>query len=130
MTWGVLAAAVVPALIAWSVAFLAWRWACRRLGLRGPDPAGAGERERAARRSLRALLAFELFVVYPGLFLVGSTLLVVSAGAGSTRLLPDLALVVLVAGASTIPLASAAADVREHARRRRAGAPGGTPAAP
>lgn len=51
--------------VVWGSAFLGWRWTRRRLGLAGPDASGMSERERSARRSLRALLAFNFLVMWP-----------------------------------------------------------------
>jgi hypothetical protein len=49
----------------WVAFVVGWRRSVRRLGLRGRDPDGMDRAERVARRSLRAVLAFDFLVVWP-----------------------------------------------------------------
>lgn len=65
MNWGVLGVIVGGVTAVWRSAFLGWRWSRKRLGLDAPDPPSMSQRERTVRRSLRALLVFDCFVIWP-----------------------------------------------------------------
>ncbi|WP_242344186.1 hypothetical protein [Anaeromyxobacter terrae] len=65
MRWVPLAVVFVGLTAVWGGAYLGWRWSRRRLRLDKPDTSDMGKRERDVRRSLRALLAFNFFVMWP-----------------------------------------------------------------
>lgn len=108
-----------------------WRWLVRRWRLAGPDApprAVIGQQEHLARRSLRALLAFDFLVIFPTLLPV-IVLFAVSPGERPTRFPTEMipALLGLVMFVVAIPGLHRAVVRLEQ--RRREGLPEETAAA-
>jgi hypothetical protein len=106
----------------WSLAVTLWRVTLRHLRLSDHDKAEQkerGPRERAVRRSLRALLAFNFLVLYP---VVIPALIAVAFSGDPEAIIPGvLCLFALVV--FSIPLASLVRTVRQLEQRRLAGVP-------
>ncbi len=49
----------------WTLFAIGWRVSGRRLGVTGAAPPDAGPRERLVRRNLRAVLTFDLLILFP-----------------------------------------------------------------
>jgi len=65
MPWGLPVVEIGVLAVIWCSAYFGWRWSRRRLRLDAPDAPEMGQRERSVRRSLRALLAFDFFILWP-----------------------------------------------------------------
>lgn len=119
MHWDKLAGLLGVVTAVWGSAYLGWRWSRRKLGLDAPDAPEMGERERTVRRSLRALLAFDFFVVWP-VGLPGCAALAMSMLDDRVPLGPSLA---AMAGmvAFTVAVPSLIGAVRQLERQRLLG---------
>lgn len=123
--WGVLAIVLVGVTAVWGGAYLGWRWARRRLGLDRPDTSDIGQRERDVRRSLRSLLAFDFFVMWP-LGLPSSVLATIAMLHDPEMVGPSLA-ALLGFAAFTVAVPSLIGTARELERQRLSGAPDASP---
>lgn len=123
--WDVLAAVLGVVTLVWGSAFLGWRWARGRLGLDTPDASDMGQRERSARRSLRALLAFDFLLWWPLSIPMGVLATVVSIIERSGYEVA--AGMVLGLVAFTVPVPVLIRMVRQLEQQRLAGQPDAVP---
>jgi hypothetical protein len=56
---------LVALILTWGASVVVWRWALRRLHLSGVQASNVSDRERLVRRNLRAILAFNVLLLYP-----------------------------------------------------------------
>jgi hypothetical protein len=106
----------------WSLAITLWRVTLRHLQLSNHDKAEQeerGPRQRAVRRSLRALLAFNFLVVYP----VAIPALIAAAFSGDREALFPGVLCLFTLVLFSVPLASLIRTARQLEQRRLAGVP-------
>lgn len=123
--WDVLAAVLGVVTLVWGSAFFGWRWARGRLGLDATDAPNMGQREKSVRRSLRALLAFNFFVMWPA-GLPSCVMVATSMFEDREMLGPSLAAILGMLG-FTVAVPALIRTARLLERYRLAGQPDATP---